>query len=92
MEKRSVGPDVRAPANRKSRRQDQQRLRACSAQRSCSFRAIAVSRPVSVHAAAHRCDLLAATRYAVMMLRYARTEAQWRKFNGPLVMPRLSIA
>src|SRR5215471_1205463 len=37
-------------------------------------------------------DLLAATRYAVMMLRYARTETQWRKFNSPLVMPRMSIA
>ena len=36
-------------------------------------------------------DLLAATRYAVMMLRYARTETQWRKFHSPLVMPRLSI-
>jgi len=34
-------------------------------------------------------DLLAATRYAVMMLRYARTETQWRKFNGPLVMPKI---
>ena len=34
-------------------------------------------------------DVLAATRYAVMMLRYARTETQWRKFNGPLVMPKI---
>jgi len=36
-------------------------------------------------------DLLAATRYAVMMLRYARTEQQWRKFNGPLVMPKMVV-
>jgi hypothetical protein len=34
-------------------------------------------------------DLLAATRYAVMMLRYAGTETQWRKFNSPLVMPKM---
>jgi len=27
-----------------------------------------------------------------MMLRYARTEQQWRKFNGPLVMPRMVVA
>ena len=33
-----------------------------------------------------------ATRYALMMLGYARTETQWRKFNGPLVMPRMVVA
>ena len=33
-----------------------------------------------------------ATPYALMMLGYARTETQWRKFNGPLVMPRMVVA
>ena len=38
-------------------------------------------------------DLLAATRYAVMMLRYARTETQYRDFHGPLDdWPMISVA
>jgi hypothetical protein len=36
-------------------------------------------------------DLMAATRYAVMMLRYARTEAARRKFRGPIEYPRLGV-
>src|SRR5262245_95637 len=39
-------------------------------------------------------DLMSATRYAVTMLRYARTETQWRNFHRDLSrdMPRLSVA
>jgi len=38
-------------------------------------------------------DLLAATRYAVMMLRYARTETQYRDFHRPLDdWPMISVA
>jgi hypothetical protein len=36
-------------------------------------------------------DLLAAARYAVMMLRYARTETKWRKFNSPIVIPKMVV-
>ena len=40
-------------------------------------------------------DLLAATRYAVMSLRFARTESAWRNFHRKFddaTFPRLSIA
>ena len=40
-------------------------------------------------------DLLAATRYGIMMLRYARTESEWRNFHRTIDhtnMPRLAIA
>jgi phage terminase large subunit-like protein len=37
-------------------------------------------------------DLMAATRYAIMSLRYARTETQWRNFNrAKIEMPVMSI-
>jgi hypothetical protein len=37
-------------------------------------------------------DLMAATRYAVMSLRHARTETQWRNFNrAKIEMSALSI-
>ena len=36
-------------------------------------------------------DLMAATRYALMMLRYARTETARRKFNAPLDYAPLHI-
>ena len=37
-------------------------------------------------------DLLAATHYAVMSLRHARTETQYRNFHRPLEMPKMSVA
>lgn len=37
-------------------------------------------------------DLMSATRYAVMMLRYARTVAAYRNFNRAIEWPRLGIA
>jgi hypothetical protein len=37
-------------------------------------------------------DLMAATRYAVMMLRFARTATAYAKFHRPIVYPRLSLA
>jgi hypothetical protein len=37
-------------------------------------------------------DLMAATRYALMMLRHARTEARLESFRRPIVMPQLSVA
>jgi hypothetical protein len=37
-------------------------------------------------------DLMAATRYAVMMLRFASTKAAYDKFRRPLVYPKLGIA
>jgi hypothetical protein len=32
-------------------------------------------------------DLLSATRYAIMMLRHARSPAAYRRMRGPLVFP-----
>jgi hypothetical protein len=39
-------------------------------------------------------DLMAATRYALMMMRFARTETQYRNFHRPLLneLPRISVA
>jgi hypothetical protein len=37
-------------------------------------------------------DLLAATRYAVMSLRHARTETAWRNFHRTIEMPHMSVA
>jgi phage terminase large subunit-like protein len=37
-------------------------------------------------------DLMAATRYAIMSLRYARTETQYRNFHRKLEMPQMSVA
>ena len=37
-------------------------------------------------------DLLSATRYAIMMLRYARSPATYRRMRGPLVIPIIGIA
>jgi phage terminase large subunit-like protein len=37
-------------------------------------------------------DLMAATRYALMMLRYARTETEWRSFHRKIVMPKVGVA
>jgi hypothetical protein len=37
-------------------------------------------------------DLMSATRYALMMLRYARTETEWRSFHRKIVMPKVGIA
>src|SRR5262245_15114083 len=36
-------------------------------------------------------DLMAATRYALMMLRFARTEASARSFHGPINYPRRAV-
>jgi hypothetical protein len=35
---------------------------------------------------------MAATRYAVMMLRYARTETDYRNFYRKIVMPPMAVA
>jgi hypothetical protein len=37
-------------------------------------------------------DLLSATRYAVMMLRHARTMAGYRRFHGDIRYPNLGLA
>jgi phage terminase large subunit-like protein len=37
-------------------------------------------------------DLMAATRYAIMMLRFASTKAAYDKFRRPLIYPKLGIA
>jgi phage terminase large subunit-like protein len=37
-------------------------------------------------------DLMAATRYALMMLRHARTAAALESFRRPIAMPQLSVA
>ena len=37
-------------------------------------------------------DLLCATRYALMMLRYANTKAAYDRFRRPIEYPRMSIA
>ena len=37
-------------------------------------------------------DLMAATRYAIMMLRFASTKASYDKFRPPIEYPRASIA
>ena len=37
-------------------------------------------------------DLMAATRYALMMLRFASTKAAYDSFRRPLQYPRASIA
>jgi hypothetical protein len=37
-------------------------------------------------------DLMAATRYALMMLRHARTGTAHDAFRGRIVMPRMSVA
>jgi phage terminase large subunit-like protein len=37
-------------------------------------------------------DLMAATRYALMMLRHARTTAALESFRRPIAMPQLSVA
>ena len=37
-------------------------------------------------------DLMAATRYALMMLRYASTKAAYDSFNRPLQYPDLGLA
>jgi hypothetical protein len=37
-------------------------------------------------------DLLAATRYAVMMLRHAKTEGAYRNFHRKIEMPQLTVA
>ena len=37
-------------------------------------------------------DLMAATRYALMMLRHARTAAVRTAFRRPIAMPNLSVA
>ena len=37
-------------------------------------------------------DLMAATRYAIMMLRFASTKAAYSNFRRPLKYPRLGIA
>jgi hypothetical protein len=37
-------------------------------------------------------DLLCATRYALMMLRYANTKATHDRFRRPIEYPRMSIA
>jgi hypothetical protein len=36
-------------------------------------------------------DLMSATRYGVMMLRYARTSERYNKFRGPIEYPRLAV-
>jgi len=37
-------------------------------------------------------DLMAATRYALMMLRHARTAVALESFRRPIAMPQLSVA
>ena len=37
-------------------------------------------------------DLMSATRYAIMMLRFASTKATYDSFRRPLVYPKLGIA
>ena len=36
-------------------------------------------------------DLLSATRYALMMLRFARTKKAYDRFRGPIEYPRMGI-
>jgi hypothetical protein len=36
-------------------------------------------------------DLMSATRYAIMSLRHARTETQYRNFHRPIEMPRITV-
>ena len=37
-------------------------------------------------------DLMAATRYALMMLRFAQTKAQYDKWRSPIKYPKFSVA
>jgi hypothetical protein len=37
-------------------------------------------------------DLMAATRYAIMMLRFASTKAFYDKFRGPIEYPKVKYA
>jgi hypothetical protein len=37
-------------------------------------------------------DLMSATRYGCMMLRFAQTKAQYDKFRAPIQYPKMSIA